>query len=383
MQLDKWARPIRIRQSQKYASRFSAVMFYRNKSAEKFSLKFSILFAIWLWTGEAIAQPSTNGLILWLDSSYSSSVATNSGNGVTNWLNLAPGATNSVIYTGANDNNTSASYNSSPPNLGPSIYGYDVITFSGNGYLENLNFSSETPASLTVFLLANTKTNLGGYSAFMSFRQSTTVNDYQTGLNVDQGQNPSTTFGRLNVEGAKAGGGGGFELITNTLSFGTFYVFQIDEGGGPANNNDVVSVLIDGTSEGSVVGVNNNIDLGNCYIGSRAYVIGGVPTANHDLIGQIAAVLVYDHQLSSNEISQTQTYLANFFAAPNLSITSRGLNSATVSWPNRGNFSLQQNTSLTPTNWIGCTNVVTTADGTNSININPALGQLFFRLTSP
>ena len=358
-------------------------MFYLKSATRKICFQLGALLVIWLVASHAIAQPSTNGLILWLDSSYQSSVQTNGTAWVIGWSNLAPGAVNSVSYTGANDNGTSVSYNSSPPAFGPSVKGYNVITFGGNGYLDNLSFSSETPANLTIFILANATTNLGSYSAWMAFRQSQSVNDYQTGLNVDQGQNSTTTFQRFNVEGAKAGGGGGFQLITNNLSFGTFYVFQINEGGGPTNNNDVVSVFIDGNSEGSVTGVANNIDLGNCYIGTRGYVTGFVPTSNHNLVGQIAAVLVYDHQLENNDLAQTQNYLNTFFAPPNLSIASTGANSVAISWPNRGNFALQQNSSLLSTGWVATTNTIATANGTNVITMSSLTNQLFFRLASP
>jgi hypothetical protein len=66
---------------------------------------------------------------------------------------------------------------------------------------------------------------------------------------------------------------------------------------------------------------------------------------------------------------------------PTLSITQSG-NSVIVSWPDAGNFTLQQNGNLaTPTGWAASGYTVTTANGTNSISITSPTGSLFFRLS--
>jgi hypothetical protein len=68
---------------------------------------------------------------------------------------------------------------------------------------------------------------------------------------------------------------------------------------------------------------------------------------------------------------------------PNLSIARSG-NSVIVSWPNTGTYTLQQNSNLANTNtWTANGNIVTTANGTNSITITPPTGNLFFRLYNP
>src|ERR1035441_10567606 len=175
---------------------------------------------------------------------------------------------------GNNDNNTSASYNAVPPNYVAGPNGVGVVNFTGNGYLDNLAFSSQTPADLTVFLLATASTNLGGFSAWMAFNQSQSANDWQTGLNIDQGQYPSTTLNRLNVEGAKGGGLGGFQLVNGSFNFGTYYVFEIDYGGGPANNHSLVTALVGGASVASRSESPNAVALNNFYLGTRADVYG-------------------------------------------------------------------------------------------------------------
>jgi len=65
---------------------------------------------------------------------------------------------------------------------------------------------------------------------------------------------------------------------------------------------------------------------------------------------------------------------------PNLTITFVGPNSAVVSWPNTGSYTLQTNNNLTTSNWLGYGGTINTSNGTNSITISPPTGNLFFRL---
>ena len=70
---------------------------------------------------------------------------------------------------------------------------------------------------------------------------------------------------------------------------------------------------------------------------------------------------------------------------PNLIISHSG-NSVIVSWPdpNTNSYSLLQNGNLSNTNGWGTTVYsITWANGTNSITINPPVGNLFFRLKNP
>jgi hypothetical protein len=65
---------------------------------------------------------------------------------------------------------------------------------------------------------------------------------------------------------------------------------------------------------------------------------------------------------------------------PNLTITHSG-NSVIISWPNTGSFTLQQNNNLSVSaNWAASGYSISTSNGTNSITITSATGNLFFRL---
>jgi hypothetical protein len=68
---------------------------------------------------------------------------------------------------------------------------------------------------------------------------------------------------------------------------------------------------------------------------------------------------------------------------PNLIITFVGSNSVTVSWPNTGSYTLQQNSNLAGGSWTTSGYTITTSNGTNSVTITPPMGNLFFRLRSP
>jgi hypothetical protein len=68
---------------------------------------------------------------------------------------------------------------------------------------------------------------------------------------------------------------------------------------------------------------------------------------------------------------------------PNLTITHNG-NAVSASWPNTGNYTLQQNANLAlASGWVPTGYQISTANGTNSITIASPAGNLFFRLSNP
>jgi len=64
---------------------------------------------------------------------------------------------------------------------------------------------------------------------------------------------------------------------------------------------------------------------------------------------------------------------------PLLTITHAGA-SVSVSWPNTGSYTLQQNSEVATTNWVKSDYTVTSTNGTSSATFAPGLGKLFFRL---
>jgi hypothetical protein len=340
-----------------------------------------IIIAFMAVLNSALAQPATNGLILWLDAGDASSIQADASGHVSAWLNKAPGSTNGVGFSGNNDNQTSPAYNAVAPTHLTGPGGVTAVNFDGNGYLDNTNFSALTPVSATIFLLAEADTNAGNYSAFLALRQSSSTNDYQTGLNFDQGPKSSTSMDLLNVEGTKLGGSGGFNFINSSLPFGRFHLFEIDYGDGAVSNNNSITFLLDGAPQISLSGNSNAINLDQIYVGTRAYVSGGVPNANHNLRGQIAALLIYDHQVTPNERAQTEGYL-QAYSRPSLMISLLGSQSATVSWSNANNFRLQTATNLATPAWTDFLGPTFTNLNQASAAIAPLLPAQFFRLVS-
>jgi hypothetical protein len=69
---------------------------------------------------------------------------------------------------------------------------------------------------------------------------------------------------------------------------------------------------------------------------------------------------------------------------PLLTITLNSqLSTVTVSWPDTGTYTLQQNSNLAGGSWITSGYTITTSNGTNSITLTPPTGNLFFRLKQP
>ena len=68
---------------------------------------------------------------------------------------------------------------------------------------------------------------------------------------------------------------------------------------------------------------------------------------------------------------------------PNLTITHNG-NTVSVSWPNTGSYTLQQNANLALANgWATSGYSISTSNGTNSITVTPPAGNMFFQLSQP
>lgn len=68
---------------------------------------------------------------------------------------------------------------------------------------------------------------------------------------------------------------------------------------------------------------------------------------------------------------------------PNLLIVSANGNGVKILWPNNGSFTLQQNPSLSSTNWITTSFAITNGFGTNFCTVPSPTGSLFFRLKQP
>jgi len=80
-----------------------------------------------------------------------------------------------------------------------------------------------------------------------------------------------------------------------------------------------------------------------------------------------------------------RSYAPAFVSLQEPIIIPNGPDSVKVLWPNSpfAGLKLLQNTNCASGTWIMNTNPITTANGTNSVTITPAVGNMFYRLSTP
>ena len=144
-----------------------------------------------------------------------------------------------------------------------------------------------------------------------------------------------------------------FGLLVPTFSFAQSYSidwYTVSGGGGTSTGGPMIGVNY------SVSGTIGQHDAG-----------GPMTGGSYSLTGGFWAL-----------ISVVQTS-----GTPNLTITFAGPDSVVVSWPDTGNYTLQQNSSLAAAGgWITSGYTINTVNGTNSITVTSPTGNLFFRLAN-
>ena len=138
--------------------------------------------------------------------------------------------------------------------------------------------------------------------------------------------------------------------------------------------------------------VNSTTEFKVSLLDSSMNVVHSAIVDNSDVNGPTPG---YDHEIDFNGATgryirvetTSDSYLAfselEAFAVqlPPLAIVRNGSNGVQVSWPNTGNYTLQQNSDLSNAGgWTTSSYSITTANGTNSITITSPAGNLFFRL---
>ncbi len=79
-----------------------------------------------------------------------------------------------------------------------------------------------------------------------------------------------------------------------------------------------------------------------------------------------------------------RSFVAHFVRVPRLGMSWTGPGTVQVSWPtNFSGFELQQNSTLTPSNWAPVTNAVSVLGTNNSVILSGGKGSQFFRLVKP
>jgi hypothetical protein len=213
------------------------------------------------------------------------------GGNVTSWTNSG---TAGGAFTQTNSN--------AAPTLVTGPNGTQVIQFAGVNSLRDLSFGQSSVPEATVFIVAAVSSNPGSYRAFAA-GASASADDFASGFNIDQGANSTSSFNAVNVESAKAGGGGGMNLLGTSYSFGTYHVLQINM------YNGGYQLFVDGSAQGSRSASNAPLDLTDLWVGSRHF-------GNSDrgfFNGNIGAVQIYSSQLTSLQTNHVGLSLGREF----------------------------------------------------------------------
>lgn len=182
--------------------------------------------------------------------------------------------------------------------------GFHAIRYSGTeAHLTRAKSEERTP-ELTVFLVAAPLSNAGAFVGPLAL-SAPDRNDYETGLNIDQGPYASQRFDVLNVEGA--GAGGAQNLLKQKWPFGE--VVRICVTSKPGKSGIVT--WVNGQEQGRRDRAQeSSIAMDRLVVGARFYTNFGPPAVRGFFEGEIAEVLVFDHALSKDERTSVEGYLA-------------------------------------------------------------------------
>lgn len=156
---------------------------------------------------------------------------------------------------------------------------------------------------MTIFIVSATYSNPDAFSAWLSMSESGS-NDYETGLNIDQGVGNPPAMQVVNVEGA--GNGGMINLLQGSIPYGHITRMCVSSTRGKAGT----ALWINGKQHAARDRAENSvIQLDEFVLGARRYTHGGTPEPRGFLHADVAEVLVFDRSLSKDERIAIDKYL--------------------------------------------------------------------------
>ena len=183
-----------------------------------------------------------------------------------------------------------------------------VVRFDGKtDHLRFLGPPTELTAA-TLFVVAAPRENLGDYAGLFA-SNAATKKDYESGLNLDLGPDPTAHFETVNAEGC--GFGGMRDLLTSSSPMGTLHTIELRID--PAAKQ--VRLAVDGVAEGTRPFDPKPLAFEHLTIGARAPDAGDADKqVRCFLSGDIAEVLVFDRVLTEEETTRVRTYLTEKYA---------------------------------------------------------------------
>ncbi len=123
-----------------------------------------------------------------------------------------------------------------------------------------------------------------------------------------------------------------------------------------------------------------NSAFSNLSVVSDTFPSGGLTSS---LSGGVITLSWGGSYLDSNQTVQA-IFNLNLPAPPTLSIQLAPTNAVVISWPvDSASFTLQQNGSFNPANWVNITNAPAVTNGQNQVILSPPVGTQFYRLKYP
>jgi hypothetical protein len=264
------------------------------------------------YAGPILPVVGSGTLILYLDSEKGVST---SGGFVDSWADQS-----------AFGNNLTAVGAQRPAVAASGTFGLPRSSISFNGVNELLARSAfatagadSTFSDITMFMVTAIRSNAGGFHALMSGKSAPNNNlgsgtdgrDYLSGYNLDLGTATSSSFSVLNLEGAKWGVQS--NLKTTNTPFNQFHVLSID----PNNAGTSMNLYIDGVAEGSRTSASGTADMVDFRLGARYYDNDTSATISPGqtgyLDGNMAAVLLYEGNLSDSDRQAVESFLTDRF----------------------------------------------------------------------
>jgi putative heme-binding domain-containing protein len=177
-----------------------------------------------------------------------------------------------------------------------------AVRFDGRRQHFSLPGLGRSFKEVTVFVVAVPFSNRGDFRGFVALNRAG-VNDYSSGLTLDQGFASSPRFQSLNPEGA--GFGGAVNLLKDAFDFGTVQRLTVTSAVGPGGTK----LYLNGKLQGARDRADSVLHMDRVTVGARFYTNGGPPQVRGFLEGDILEVLVYSRALDDDERRAVDGYL--------------------------------------------------------------------------
>jgi putative heme-binding domain-containing protein len=241
-----------------------------------------------------------NGLIAWFDSSVQNAART-----LRNEPALADGDQLAAWYDSSGHGRHLRSADAASQPTFRLAGSQAFVRFDGQADFLSANGLDVSCDQLTVFVVAATLSNDGGFRAMLAMN-ARNQQDYTSGITIDQGPYGSGLFDTINVEGS--GFVGARDLRTSISQFQRFERICVIA----TPDSEGVVLHVNGKREGARDREPSTIHMDQLVVGARFY---GAPLAIQGFFaGEIAEVLVFNRVLNEAERGEVDRYLAKKYS---------------------------------------------------------------------